>query len=295
MSRADDSSLSPADLQFVEKRAHELLDRADAWHTFPVPIDDILAAANVRVAPTSAFDPKAIAAYIRDRTAGAAISIKKAISKVLGLYDPSTSVIHVDESVVKPKQTFLKLHETAHHDLPIHRRSFGLFQDCDRTLAPEIADQFEREANNFARFVLFKGPTFAHQAADDPIGIKTPMKLAKEFGSSIYAALREYVRTSDRPCAAIILNPLAPASGEGREATVRRVEVSRTWATQFAHPSNKPITPRHPLWSTIPIGRKMTAPTSVFLRDRNGQPQMCLAEAFATPYNTFILLYSAKF
>ena len=32
------------------------------------------------------------------------------------------------------------------------------------TKLSEIADQFEREANNFARFALFKGETYARYA-----------------------------------------------------------------------------------------------------------------------------------
>lgn len=292
MALPDDSSLSVADLRTVEARARHLLDRADAWDQFPVPIDELLAAANVRVAATSAFDPAAILAYIHDRTAGAALHIKNAISKVLGLYDPGASVIHVDETVVHTKQTFLKLHETAHHDLPVHRRSFGLFQDCDKTLAPAVADQFEREANNYARFVLFKGSAFAERAADHPLAITTPMRLARDFGSSVYAALREYVRTNRLPCMAVILNPMETASDGRVVASIRRVEASPAWVSRFGHPVSKhAISPRHPLWSAVPIGRKMTPPTPLSLHDQNGDPQACLAEAFDTTHNILILVY----
>ena len=292
MTRPDDSSLSSADLRVVEARARHLLDRADAWDQFPVPIDELLAAANVQVAPTSAFDPDAIIAYIRDRAAGAALRIKNALSKVRGLYDPHARVIHIDESVVRTKQTFLKLHETAHHDLPVHRSSFGLFQDCDKTLAPEIADQFEREANNYARFVLFKGDAFAECAADCSLSIKTPIRLAKEFGSSVYASLREYVRTNRLPCMAVILNPMEAASDGRMAASIRRVEASTAWVSRFGRPtSNHPISPSHPLWLAVPIGRKMTPPTPLSLRDKNGDPQVCLAEALDTTYNILILVY----
>jgi hypothetical protein len=65
-----------------------------------------------------------------------------------------------------------------------------LFQECEKTLAPEIADQFEREANNFARFALFQGDAYARCAADCALEIKTPMKLAKKCGASIYASAR---------------------------------------------------------------------------------------------------------
>ena len=71
---------------------------------------------------------------------------------------------------------------------------YRFFQDCSKTLAPEVADQFEREANNFARYILFKGNGFAEYAADLPLEIQTPISLAKKFGASIYASAREYAR-----------------------------------------------------------------------------------------------------
>ena len=166
MTRPDDSALDPEDLRVVEGRARQLLDRADAWNRFPAPIDDILTAAKVGIVPTNAFDPDAILSYLKAKTVGTTVRIKSAISKVFGLYDAGETVIHIDNSVVESKQTFLKLHETGHHDMPTHRKMFRIFQDCKRTLEPEVADQFEREANNYARFVLFKGNTFAKQAAD---------------------------------------------------------------------------------------------------------------------------------
>ena len=174
MIRPDDSTLDPEDLRAVEEQAHRLLDRADAWNRYPVPVDDILSAARVHLAPTSAFDPDAIVSYLKGKATAARARIKSAMSKVFGLYDADEAVIHIDSTVVKAKQTFLKLHETGHHDIPWHRKIFRFFQDCKKTLAPEVADQFEREANNFARYLMFKGSTFAEHAADCPFEIKDP-------------------------------------------------------------------------------------------------------------------------
>ena len=73
---------------------------------------------------------------------------------------------------------------------------------------PRIADQFEREANNFARFTLFQGDAFASMAADCAFEIKTPMRLAKEFGASVYAGCREFARTHHRACVVYVLEPI---------------------------------------------------------------------------------------
>lgn len=294
MTKPDDSSLDPEDLRVVEERARKLLDRADAWDRFPVPIDDILAAAKVQVAPTSAFDPTAILAYARGKAADAGVRIKSAITKVLGLYDAGESLIHVDGTVVESKQTFLKLHETGHHDMPTHRKMFQFFQDCEKTLTPEIADQFEHEANNFARYTLFKGDTYADYAADCAFEIKTPMKLAKKFGASVYASAREFARTNRRACVVYVLEQIEYVEGDGARAAVRRIETSPAFAAEFGLPSDAVITLDHFLGPMLPIGRKMTRPTSLSMTDMNGTNHECIAEAFDTTYNILILLYPVK-
>ena len=291
MTRPDDSTLDREDLRAVEKQAQGLLDRADAWDRFPVPVDDILSAANVRVTPTGAFDPDTIVSYLRGKAAVAGARIKSAIGKVFGLYDAKEAVIHIDNTVVDAKQTFLKLHETGHHDMPTHRKLFRFFQDCNKTLSPDVADQFEREANNFARFLLFKGPTFAQHAADYPLDIKTPMRLARTFGSSVYAAAREFARTNHRACVIFALEPLENDQGSGFRAPVRRIEPSPAFVAQFGRPTVEAVTRDHLLWPVIPIDRRMTEAVPLAVTDRNGQQHECLAEAFDTTYNILILLY----
>jgi hypothetical protein len=294
LTKADDSSLDPPDRQAVEERARRLLDRASAWNRFPTPIPDLLAAADVQVAPTSLFDPAALLAYLRGKAAAAAASVKSALSKVFGLYDGLENLIHVDDTVVESKQNFLKLHETAHHDLPTHRKVFRFFEDCEKTLAPEIADQFEREANNFARFALFQGDTYARLAANCAFELRTPMKLAKKFGASIYASAREFARTHHRACVVYILEPIEFVDGCGARAAVRRVETSPLFTQQFGVPCDTVITLDHPLGRVLPVRRKMTRPTSVSLTDLNGVMHDCVAEAFDTTYNVLILLYPVR-
>lgn len=291
MIKPDDSSLSPEDMRVVEDRARRLLDRAAAWDRFPVPIDDILAAANVRLAPTSLFDAAAILEYLQGKAVETGTRIKSAIAKVFGIYDAAENLIHIDNDVGRSKRTFLTLHETAHHDLPIHRRLFRFFQDCEKTLAPEIADQFEREANNFARFALFKGDTYAKHAADHKFDIKTPITLAKKFGASNYASAREFARTHHRACVVYILEPIEFIQGHGAQATVRRIEPSAAFITLFGRPNCTQITLSHFLAPVLPIGRKMTRPTSLSLCDLNGVSHECVAEAFDTTHNVIILLY----
>ena len=294
MIKPDDSSLDQQELLAVESRARALMDRADVWNRFPTPVDDIVAAAKLRVASKGMFDQAGFLAFIKEKTSQAAETLKSAISKVLGLYDANEKIIHIDDGVGASKQTFLKLHETGHHELPWHQKIFRVFQDCDKTLAPAVADQFEREANNFARFALFQGDAYKLRAADFPMGIKTPMELAKTFGASIYASAREFARTHHRACVVYVLEPMIITPGVVAHAQVRRVEPSPLFFAQFGCPMDVSIDVNHALGVLLPIGRKMTRPTDLQFRDKNGVDHECLGEAFKTTFNIFLLIYPVK-
>jgi hypothetical protein len=294
VAKADDSRLEPEELRAVQVAARRALDRASGWGVFPTPIADILDAAKLRIAPASAFDPRRIMEYLIGKAEQTATSLKSAISKVFGIYDADKRLIHIDQTVRESKQNFLKLHEAGHHELPAHRKIFRIFQDCEKTLEPDVADLFEREANNFARFVLFQGNGYRDMAADHALQIKTPIKLAGKFGASIYASCREYARTHRRACAVYVLEPITFCSRSGARAEVRRIEVSPSFAHQFGRPSDTVITLDHSLGRILPIGRRMTKPTTISITDRNGQAHECLAEAFDTTFNILILVYLKK-
>lgn len=289
--KPDDSSLGEAELKFVEERAASLLNRADSWGVFPTPVDDLVAAAGLRVAPKGFFDPGRIMDFVRERGIDAAKHIRTAISKVFGIYDADDQIIHVDDSVAVSKQGFLKLHETGHHELPTHRKLFRVFQDCKKTLCPEIADQFEREANNFARYVLFQGDSFARQAADHSFGIMTPIGMAKGFGASLYASVREYARTSPRACAAIILEKPEFVAGQGQLCAVRRIEPSPAFLNQFGRLDLGLVGSTHPLFGALPLHNRKKADTQFLLTDRNGTRHQCVAEGFYTGWNVLVLVY----
>lgn len=294
MAKADDSSLDPESLRAVQFAARRALDRASGWGVYPTPTKEILETANLRVAPANAFDPRRIMDYLIGKTERAASALKSAISKVFGIYDADEFLIHVDHNVHPSKQNFLKLHEAGHHELPTHRKLFRIFQECEKTLEPEIADQFEREANNFARYVLFQGDGYRLMAADYELQVKTPMKLAGKFGASVYASCREFARTHHRACVVYILEPITYCEKSGAQAQVRRIEASPSFLQQFGVPRDQIITLDHSLGRVLPIGRKMTRATTVSITDRNGEAHECVAEAFDTTFNVLILVCPVK-
>jgi hypothetical protein len=126
------------------------------------------------------------------------------------------------------------------------------------------------------------------------MGIKTPIGLAKTFGASNYAAAREFVRMHHRACVLYVLEPLEFVPGKGASGLVRRIEVSPSFDQQFGRPSDERIDSHHALATILPIGKKMTWPTPLRYRDKNGADHECLGEAFKTKYNVFLLVYPTK-
>lgn len=291
--RADDNTLSRSELERVEKVATQLLHKADAWGVVPVPVEDLLSAANLTVAPYSIFDPRSIAAYALQQGKKAADVVKRAVGKVFGVLDAHAEVIHVDDSVGKARQRFLTLHEAGHFELPHQRKLFRFFEESEHELDPSIADLFEREANNFARFAIFNGDAFRINAADMSLSFGSVKKIHKRFGVSLYAGLREYTRTHRHCCIAFSVEDPVFCKNDGFRAEIRRVETSLSFQKQFGVPTIPAITKNHPFGCLVPFG-KATKPTSFYLRDVNGESHEFVGESLNTTYNILIFACPAS-
>lgn len=294
MTKPDDSSLDAQEYEAVRTAAIGLLNKGGAWGQFPTPVSDLLLAAKLRVAPINVFDFRAIERYAIEAGRAATRFLKSALDKVMGIFDVHADTVHIDETVNKEKQNFLKLHEAGHKEIPHQRGLFKWIQDCSKTLAPDVADLFDREANNFATIILFQDDKFATMAADSAFGIKVPLTVGRKFGASAYASIREYVRRSQKACAVIVLEPPEPCEIHGMTAVVRRVGFSAEFSRRFGDlklPDR--ITSDSSLASFIPSsGRRMSRPGTLALSDCNQDLHEFIGEGFSTPYNVFILLHA---
>jgi hypothetical protein len=253
-----------------------------------------MTAAQLKTAPVSAFDPRAIERYARQASEAATRFLKSAIEKVLGIFDVQADVVHIDESVNKEKQAFLSLHEAGHKEIPHQRGLFKWIQDCTKTLSPDVADLFDREANNFATIVLFQDDRFAKMAADSAFGIKVPLNLQRKFGGSVYATVRQYVRTHAKACAVVVLDPPHLCNSNGMTANVRRLVHSPEFIQRFGTLRlPDAITAGSTLARFIPSGgRRMSRPDTLVFSDRNGDRHEFVAEGFATTFNVFLLIHA---
>lgn len=286
----DDSSVNARRLLDIKKHAEKALKAADAFGRYPTPVSDVMEAAQVLISDEHVLDDGLL---VRMRKK-AGKALKKALGKVIGLFDIVARLIYIDRTLLIVKQTFLKLHETGHAFLPWQRDIYVVIQDCEKTISPEISEAFDREANVFASEVLFQLDDFTKQAADVPFGIRVPINLSKHYGASIYATIRRYVSTNPRACAVLVINSPELIKGDGFVATLRRVIPSKRFNACFGSVSwPHQFTPSDEIGAMIPIGgRRMSSPRNCSLRDSNGILHECVAEAFATPYQVFILLHA---
>ncbi len=290
MKRPDDYSLPDTQRRLIRSHAERSLIAAGAFGRFPTPVADVIEAAKVIVAEEDVLDLEFLA-KLRKQAGGA---LRRALTKVLGVLDATARIIYIDKTVHAVKQTFLKLHETAHAVLPWQRDIFVVAEECERTLAPEISEAFEKEANAFASEVLFQLDTFSDEANSHEMGVLVPVRLSKRYGASIYSSIRRYVNNNPRACAVLVLEPPSVCAHRGFVAKLRREVVSPEF-TRTIGPLSWPdeFCPEDNIGAMIPIGaRKMSRPRQILLQDREGLIHECIAEAFTQSHQVFVLIHS---
>lgn len=285
----NDSILDPSHRLKIRKHAEKALVAAGAAGRYPTPVADVMAEARLVVCEEDVLN-EGFLARMRQKAGSA---LKQALSKVLGVFDVKARLVYIDKGIMLVKQTFIKLHETAHAVLPWQRDLYGVIEDCEKTLSPEMSEQFDREANAFASEVLFQLDDFTKRAADEPFGILVPVRLGKDYGASIYSSVRRYVSTHHRTCAVLVVNVPELVPHHGFIATLRRVITSASFdETLGAMNWPETFTPDDQIGALIPTGRqKMSGATSCSLRNNDGTLYDCVAEAFTNSYQVFILIH----
>ena len=295
MVRPDDCSLKPLQRKLIRKHACQSLKDADAFGVFPTPVAAVMEAAKVVIADEDLSD-EGFLKRICSKADATSKTLRRALSKVLGVLHVAAKTIYLDKAVHVAKLPFLKLHETAHAVLPWQKDIYAVTEDCEMTLAPEIASEFEREANVFAMEVMFQLDTFTKEAADHDFNILVPVNLSRRFGTSIYSSIRRYTSEHHRACLVLVLNMPQVHKDLGFTCGLRRVISSTSFEEQFGN-LNWPeyFSPDDEIGAAIPVGgRRMSGQRQITLVDRNGNLNQCLAEAFTQTYQVFILIHSVE-
>ena len=295
MQRPDDSTLSPGQLARVIKEAERALREGSVLGILPTPIEQIMAVARVREVEEDVLNPSFVA-KIMGKAEKAGQTIKRALSKVMGLFHASEGLVFLDQTLILVRKRFIRLHESAHGFLPWQRPMYAVVEDCEKSLDPETADLFDREANVFASEVLFQLDTFREMAEEMPFEIWTPVKLAPKFSASIYASIRQYVSKNNCACAVVVLNMPEFEVSIGFRATLRRVVQSDSFKAMFSgHYWKDSYTPDDDIGTLVPIGRRKSSGKQMLgIYDANGTLHECVAESFTNTKQVFVLIHAVR-
>ena len=288
MTRPDDSSLTPEQYTQVRLEASRILTAAGALGRFPTPTVDLLQVAHIEEVEEDVLNLSLIE-RLRHKASDA---LKRALAKVEGIFDAVAGLIYIDRTLHICRQNFIRLHEAGHGFMQWQRRLYKVVEECERSLDPELADSFDREANVFAAEVLFQLDSFTNEARDSAFDIKVPINLAKRYGASNYAAIRRYVSQSQHNCTVLVLEKPQLVPGEGFRVDLRRVISSERFSVQFGKQQwPQRFTPDDQIGASVPIlPKRMSGRRQMTLTDANGQIRQCLAEAFNTGWNVFVLI-----
>lgn len=295
MPRPDDSTLTPGQHSRVRKEAERALREAGALGVFPTPIDQIMNVARIEEVKEDVLNPTFLQKFHAKLQKGSDV-VRRAVSKVLGLFHASEGLVFLDQTLMAVKKRFVGFHEAAHGFLPWQRPMYAIVEDCEKSLDGQTADLFDREANVFASEVLFQLDTFSEMAEGQEFSIWTPVGLAKRFHASNYAAIRQYVSKNHRACAVVVLNMPELEEGSGFRATRRRTIQSPMFTQLFGQYAWKDTyTPDDDIGRLVPLfGRRGSGKQSIGLRDADGNLHDCIAEAFSSGHQVFILIHAVK-
>jgi hypothetical protein len=295
LQKPDDNRLTAAQYIKVRSEAERALLEAGALGRFPTPIDDVMAAARVTEVKEDVLN-EGFVAKLRREVGDIGGSLRRALQKVIGLFDAREGLVFIDRSIVAVRQAFVRLHETGHAFMKWQRDLYAIVEDSEHEIEADLAAQFDREANVFASEVIFQLDSFTKEADDSQFGILVPVKLKAKYGSSIYAAIRRYVGHNSRPCTVLVLNPPQFVEGDGFRAEVRRQCSSLKFIESFGEIAwPEFITSDHQLGKAVPLfGKRMSGRRLVTLTDLNGNKHECLAEGFTQTHQVFVLIHVKK-
>lgn len=211
----------------IHKISLDLLKNSGSLDTFPTPVDQLLKFSELKLNSEenfSSIDEK----FVHHKSN----ILKNALSKVLGLFDRTEKVVYIDPRLNKNQHTFLKLHELGHGVLEWQDKTIQVFKENNECLDDDIHDQFEDEANLFAKLTLFQHDRFLIEAKKFEFGLMAALALAKKFGASNHAAIRNYVETAKKRCCLLVLKDVT-AKGTPAMCFKRNVFYSKQFEKEF--------------------------------------------------------------
>lgn len=106
-------------------------------------------------------------------------------------------LVAIDEKLYPKRRRFALFHEIAHYVLPDHRKMLYVCSDADLSFRATIVQ--EKEANEFAAELLFKGTEFTRDANSHEASAFSVKQLAEKYDASFEATARRLTEKSSSP------------------------------------------------------------------------------------------------
>ena len=117
MPRPDDSSLAPGQLARIRKEVERALREASVLGALPTSVEQIMAVARVTEVEENVLNCSFVARLL-SKAEKAGQAIKRAHSKVVGLFHASDGLVFIDQVLMLLRKRFVRLYESAHGFLP---------------------------------------------------------------------------------------------------------------------------------------------------------------------------------
>lgn len=289
MRRSKDDEPPSIDLDAIRREAHNLLSKSDAYDVYPTPVWQIVEGAGLRI------DDALFTEQI-DRLADSVEPnlIKRATGKLLGMVDIQGGMIYISPGVSFNDPSPLVLHETGHFWLPWQRDLYRLVQDSTSCLSYDLRDQFEREATRFAWELVFQVDRFQRDAERGEFSLRTPVNLAKRYGSPPYAAIRRFVETNRQSCGLLIQRRKPSHQREGGNGVrfESRLVQSESFAWRFGErPWDEIVKQAEP---SIFLSDAIYGARRQFeVLDRENRQTECEAHSLSVDIHDFTFIYPA--
>jgi Zn-dependent peptidase ImmA (M78 family) len=271
----------------IARSVERLLRSADAYERLPTPVEDIVAAAELREAEESWLSESALAG-VPDYLAK---KIDRLKGRVHAALDCKTREIHISPEIEHDGQRrFKTLHEVGHHILDWQEEAG--YADDHHTLSWRTHVTFEQEANQCGAELLFKRERFQSMAGDYAAGFPAIIEVAGHVGASIHASFRRYVETHRRPMAGLVL-ATKPCRADPVGYKRREAISSPAWSERYEAPAGWPsVLCAQPYSFVEDIGLAAGTPRpTMTYPDLNNDPTELRVELFSNSYSVFVLIW----
>jgi Zn-dependent peptidase ImmA (M78 family) len=272
----------------IARITERLLREAGAGASLPTPVEDIIAAAELKEPEESWLSESALKG-VPDYLAA---KMRKLRFKTEALLDRKEREIHISPDVEHDgRRRFKQVHEVTHDILPWQQDT--AYADDSLTLSWATNVRFEQEANQGGAELLFQRDLFAVMAADYKIGFAGVLELADKFGASYHASFRRYVEAHRAPMAGFVLEP-SPCTTDPLAYRRKEAVTSKSWTKRFGHASAFPRVIADPPYGFVKGIRTLgTIPSPAVLAypDINNETADLQVELWSNSYRVFVLMW----